>query len=185
MLRARATSPHVVPGFPRRHTIANYGAACMVTWCRLPATAEPVKVTAMLRSLHGRRELMKGVAAVCALGACGPPFGVVAAGNASALAVGQIKVVPGSPVAIARDAQGVYAMTLVCTHEGCDISTEGSVSASGIVCGCHGSRFDVDGNVIVGPASSPLQHYQVTADASGDLTIDGNTPVPEATRLVV
>ena len=125
------------------------------------------------------------VLASSTLVACGPPFGVIAAGNASELAVGQIKVVPGAPAAIARDAQGVYAMTLVCTHAGCDISTQGSVSASGIVCDCHGSRFDVDGNVVAGPASSPLQHYQVSADAGGNLTIDGNVPVASSARLAV
>ncbi len=126
-----------------------------------------------------------GAAASGALVACGPPFGVVSAGSASALAVGDVKVVPGASAAIARDAQGVYAMTLVCTHAGCDMSLDGLVSASGIDCTCHGSRFDVDGNVLSGPASSPLQHYQVTADAQGNLTIDGNAPVPATTRLAV
>ena len=117
--------------------------------------------------------------------ACGPPFGKVSAGNASALAVGDVKVVPGASAAIARDAQGVYAMTLVCTHEGCDISQQGSVTSSAITCDCHGSRFDTNGNVVVGPAQSPLQHYEVTADASGNLTIDGNIPVSASTRLAV
>jgi len=134
-----------------------------------------------------RRELLRTLivlgASTCI--ACGPPFGLVSAGNASALAVGDVKVVPGASAAIARDAQGVYAMTLVCTHEGCDISQNGSVTSSTITCDCHGSRFDANGNVIVGPAQSPLQHYAVTADASGNLTIDGNTPVSAATRLAV
>ena len=120
-----------------------------------------------------------------AAAACGPPFGVVSAGSASALAVGELKAVPGAAAAIGRDGGGVYALTLVCTHQGCDMSTEGTVSSSGIFCACHGSRFDVDGNVLQGPASSPLQHYQVTADAQGNLTIDGNAPVSASTRLAV
>jgi cytochrome b6-f complex iron-sulfur subunit len=134
-----------------------------------------------------RRELLHVIVAACASTciACGPPFGVVSAGNASALAVGDVKVVSGSPVAIARDAQGIYAMTLICTHEGCDISQNGTVTSTTITCDCHGSRFDANGNVIVGPAQSPLQHYKVSADASGNLTIDGNTPVSAATRLAV
>ena len=134
-----------------------------------------------------RRELLHMFVAVGAstcLG-CGPAFGIVSAGNASALAVGDVKAVPGSPVAIGRDAQGVYAMTLICTHEACDISQNGVVSSAGLLCNCHGSRFDPTGNVIVGPAQSPLQHYSVTADASGNLTIDGNTPVPASTRLAI
>ena len=138
-----------------------------------------------------RRDLLKttllAAAAVAAGGAaaCGPPFGVVSAGNASALAVGDLKVVPGASAAIGRDQNGVYALTLVCTHEGCDMSTQGTVGSSGILCDCHGSRFDVDGNVLLGPASSPLQHYLVTADAQGNLTIDGNSPVAASTRLAI
>ncbi len=134
-----------------------------------------------------RRELLRALVVVGASTciACGPPFGLVSAGNASALAVGDVKTVPGASVAIARDAQGVYAMTLICTHEGCDISQEGTVGSNGITCDCHGSQFDTNGNVVVGPAVSPLQHYQVTADASGNLTVDGNSPVSSSTRLAV
>lgn len=142
--------------------------------------------------VHGRREFMKttlvaaaAVATGGAAAACGPPFGVVSAGNASALAVGDLKAVPGAAAAIGRDGSGVYALTLVCTHEGCDMSTDGTVSSTGIFCACHGSQFDVDGNVLRGPANSPLQHYEVTADAQGNLTIDGNAPVPASTRLAV
>lgn len=133
-----------------------------------------------------RRELLRMivVASASTCIACGPAFGVVAAGNVSALTVGDVKAVPGSPVAIARDAQGVYAMTLICTHAGCDISQSGSVGSI-ITCDCHGSRFDANGNVIIGPAQSPLQHYQVSVDGSGNLTIDGNVPVPASTRLAV
>ena len=134
-----------------------------------------------------RREFIRALVVVGASTciACGPPFGKVSAGNASALAIGDLKIVPGASAAIGRDAQGVYAMTLICTHQGCDISQQGSVGASGIVCDCHGSRFDANGDVTLGPAQSPLQHFQVTADASGNLTIDGNVPVSASTRLAV
>jgi cytochrome b6-f complex iron-sulfur subunit len=134
-----------------------------------------------------RRDVLRalvGVASSTCIG-CGPPFGKVDAGNASALAVGDVKVVPGASVAIARDAQGVYAMTLICTHAGCDMSQQGVVTSTILQCDCHGSRFDPNGTVILGPAQSPLQHYQVIADTSGNLTIDGNIPVPASTRLVV
>ena len=134
-----------------------------------------------------RRDFIRGLVVVSAstcIG-CGPAFGIVSAGNVSALAIGDVKAVPGSPVAIARDAQGVYAMTLICTHASCDMSQNGSVTSSGIACDCHGSRFDPNGNVIIGPAQSPLQHYQVAVDASGNLTIDGNAPVSASTRLAV
>jgi cytochrome b6-f complex iron-sulfur subunit len=111
-------------------------------------------------------------------------FGTVTAGTVSALSVGSLNAVSGTPVCIGRDAQGVYAMTLTCTHEGCDMGTQGSVSSSGIVCDCHGSKFDVDGNVTQGPATTALQHYAVTADATGTLTIHGDQSVASSVRLV-
>src|ERR1700690_1096883 len=112
-----------------------------------------------------RRDLLHLVVAstaVAAVGACIAPqqFGIVKAGGASDLSVGEIKPIANAPVFIARDANGVYAMSTTCTHAGCDLS--GGVSNSNISCFCHGSVFDVNGNVLRGPAQSPLVHYQVT-----------------------
>ncbi len=45
-------------------------------------------------------------------------------------------------------------MSSRCTHLGCHIS---HVEGDELVCPCHGSRFDTEGNNLKGPASSPLQ----------------------------
>src|SRR5882724_11238686 len=45
------------------------------------------------------------------------PGGQVAAGNVSALSVGTLLVM--SDIAVARDDTGVYALTTICTHQGC------------------------------------------------------------------
>lgn len=50
-------------------------------------------------------------------------FGDVNAGNVSVLSVNEVKAVPGAPAFIGRDANGVYAMTTTCTHQGCDLAT--------------------------------------------------------------
>ncbi|HUM46789.1 MAG TPA: Rieske (2Fe-2S) protein [Chitinophagales bacterium] len=50
-----------------------------------------------------------------------------------------------------------YALSKVCTHEGCDV--EYNVSQNQITCPCHGSHFDISGNVTMGPAASPLFEY--------------------------
>jgi Rieske Fe-S protein len=76
-------------------------------------------------------------------------------------------------------------MTLTCTHQGCNIASGGTVSAQGIECGCHGSRFDVNGNVTRGPAESPLQHFAVSVDGAGALTIHSGQAVDSGTRLKV
>jgi Rieske Fe-S protein len=76
-------------------------------------------------------------------------------------------------------------MTLTCTHAGCDIGQTGSVSPQGLVCACHGSTFDANGNVRGGPAPAPLDHFAVTVDGSGNLTIHGGEVVAQSQRLTV
>lgn len=117
---------------------------------------------------------------------CGPAgpqsFGDVTAGNAANLAVGDIKAVSGAPCFVARDASGVYAMTTTCTHQGCDIAN--GVQGSVILCSCHGSEFDAEGNVLRGPAQAALAHFLVTVDSAGVITVHGTQEVDPATRLV-
>jgi Rieske Fe-S protein len=76
-------------------------------------------------------------------------------------------------------------MTLTCTHTGCDMGTNGSVSPQGLFCGCHGSEFDANGNVLHGPARYPLDHFAVTVDETGNLTIHGDQVVAATERLTV
>lgn len=110
-------------------------------------------------------------------------MGDVPAGNVSELPIGTLNVVGSEPVCIGRDPSGIYAMTLTCTHAGCDMAQHGTVSAQGIACGCHGSEFDPNGDVVRGPATQPLAHFAVTVDASGNLTIHGDQIVAASQRL--
>jgi nitrite reductase/ring-hydroxylating ferredoxin subunit len=119
------------------------------------------------------------------VGCSSGPSGTYAGGNVSQLQVGDLSPISGGAVALGRDSGGVYAMTLICTHEGCDMASQGSVSPQGISCSCHGSRFDVNGNVLAGPANAPLEHFQVTIDATGAISIDASISVAEATRTPV
>ncbi len=111
-------------------------------------------------------------------------FGDVTAGNISELQVGTVKSVPGEPVFVGRDGNGVYAMTTTCTHEGCDMSTNSALT-SRVTCTCHGSVFDLNGNVLSGPAKSSLTHFAVTLAADGTITIHGGTKVAASARTVV
>lgn len=63
-------------------------------------------------------------------------------------------------VALVRRGEKVYALSLVCTHLGCTVG----VTPDGLVCPCHGSRFDREGKVLEGPADKPLERYRVEAD---------------------
>jgi Rieske Fe-S protein len=51
-----------------------------------------------------------------------------------------------------------------------------------IVCGCHQSIFDLNGNVVQGPASSPLTHFAVSVAVDGTITVHGGQKVSAATR---
>lgn len=73
-------------------------------------------------------------------------------------------------------AVGIYALSAVCTHLGC--ITRYLSDEAVIACPCHGSRFDVEGNVLHGPAPRALPWIEVTADGSGDLFVDTAVVVP-------
>ena len=52
-----------------------------------------------------------------------------------------------------------------CTHANCTVD---AYSSSGVsTCSCHGSRFDLNGNVLNGPAENPLRQYN--ASISGNI----------------
>jgi len=138
-----------------------------------------------------RRRFLVVVGSAAAAGACSAPavspaqVGDVPAGTVSQLPIGSLEVVGAEPLCIGRDAGGVYAMTLTCTHAGCDMGVFGAVSPQGIFCDCHGSEFDANGNVVRGPAYQPLDHFDVTVDAAGNLTVHGGQIVGANQRLAV
>jgi Rieske Fe-S protein len=55
-----------------------------------------------------------------------------------------------------RDREGkLHAVSLRCTHLGCLLRFNAAERSWD--CPCHGSRFDVDGRVLEGPATQPLE----------------------------
>jgi Rieske Fe-S protein len=108
---------------------------------------------------------------------------LVPAGPPSGVAASSLRPVGGVAVAIGRDSGGIFALSLICTHQGCDISASGSVTANAIDCFCHGSVFDGNGAVRRGPAGSPLPHFKVDLDGAGSLQIHTDQVVPASTRL--
>ena len=143
-----------------------------------------------------RRRFLALAGSAAAAGACSSgsgvaptPMGDVPTVNVSALQAPALEPVGMLPWAIGRDATGVYAMTLTCTHNGCNIGTTGTVSPQGLECGTkscgHHSTYDANGKVTGGPAPGPLRHFAVTEDAMGNLTIHTDTEVDPAVRLQV
>jgi Rieske Fe-S protein len=110
--------------------------------------------------------------------------GDLAGGKATGIAVGTLNAIPGKTVAIGRDSMGLYAITLVCTHQGCTAAPAGATGARQVNCPCHGSQFDSNGAVIRGPAARPLVHFAVTVDAAGNVVVHTSTQVAATVRVM-
>jgi glycine/D-amino acid oxidase-like deaminating enzyme/nitrite reductase/ring-hydroxylating ferredoxin subunit len=66
----------------------------------------------------------------------------------------------GRKLAVYRDDNGVlHAFSAACTHMGCVVSWNAAETSWD--CPCHGSRFSVSGEVLHGPAVTPLEAAQV------------------------
>ena len=105
--------------------------------------------------------------------------GTFDAGPATALAVGQAKFFACAKVYVLRDAGGIYALTAVCTHMHCTVAFMGS----DFQCPCHMSAYNLNGAVISPPAMLPLQHFDCSFDASGNVIVDPGKTVDATTRL--
>ncbi len=94
------------------------------------------------------------------------------------LASGEPYVPAGRAVAVYRDAEGIYAISTICTHLGCVVKP----NADGFECPCHGSRFDPTGDVVKGPAPRPLPWLQVKL-AGSEIQIDEGKSVVSGTKV--
>ena len=72
-------------------------------------------------------------------------------------------------VVLTQPTAGVFnCFSSVCPHAGCNVS---EVTEANIVCPCHGSRFDLEGAVVKGPAHEPLERR--TISIKGDAILAG------------
>lgn len=132
-----------------------------------------------------RRSLIAGACAIIALGSVNLPVAAnasvkkIANGRVSvrvraipelsqvggAVSIGKVK---GKPVGLARTGPSTYvAFSLVCPHQGVTVVREGN----GWVCPAHRSEFEVDGDLVLGPATSRLP--RVPSRVSGSRVIVG------------
>lgn len=74
----------------------------------------------------------------------------------------------GYPNVLFKRSDGsLAAYSLLCTHVCCEVSYE---AGSGVFyCPCHGSEFNSSGQVLRGPAGSPLPSITLNVDASGNV----------------
>jgi cytochrome b6-f complex iron-sulfur subunit len=84
-------------------------------------------------------------------------------------------------VCIVREGNKIAAISTTCTHLGCIVAP----SPVGYACPCHGSHFDVDGNVTGGPAPKALAWYKVSLTPSGELEVDKDNEIQMGSYLTV
>jgi nitrite reductase/ring-hydroxylating ferredoxin subunit len=97
------------------------------------------------------------------------------------LVPGGMFIPPGRPIAIVRDAEGVFALSIVCTHLGCLVKQ----GESGFDCPCHGSQFAPDGTVRRGPAPKSLPWLQIAAAGGNTFVVDAGRVVPPGTKALI
>jgi glycine/D-amino acid oxidase-like deaminating enzyme/nitrite reductase/ring-hydroxylating ferredoxin subunit len=79
--------------------------------------------------------------------------------NKLAPGTGKLVELDGKKIAAYKDEKGVlHALSPVCTHTGCIVNWNGEEKSWD--CPCHGARYDVDGNVLTGPATKNLATIQ-------------------------
>jgi len=97
--------------------------------------------------------------------------------------IGSTTVFADKRTAINHDADGFYALSMICTHLGCTVRWfQTDVMFR---CPCHGSRYLRDGVRFFGPAPRPLERYQITQSPDRTLLIDSGKLVSRNFRLVV
>lgn len=76
---------------------------------------------------------------------------------------GKLLEVDGKKIAAYKDEQGnIHALNPVCTHAGCIVAWNAEERSWD--CPCHGARYDIEGNVLTGPATRNLK--TITDDES-------------------
>jgi len=83
-------------------------------------------------------------------------------------------------VFVFRTAAGFHAISAVCTHLGCNVNHD---EDQGFTCPCHGSTYDLDGEVTRGPAAWPLPRFAMSLSRRGELVVDTRRKVDPGFRL--
>lgn len=130
-------------------------------------------------SRRGFLKVSAGAAAAVSLspivgsGCASVPGSAFPAGTASSFPQGQSTKIEDVDVFIFHTEEGYAAISAECTHMSCAVEkTEGG----NFECPCHGSVFGARGEVLDGPAESPLTWFAVT--------IEGDKVVVDPTRVV-
>ncbi len=71
---------------------------------------------------------------------------------------------------VVKTDDNVFALSTICTHLGC--IPNWTPATQTFECPCHGSGYYMNGINFKGPAPRPLERYQITKTATGEILID-------------
>ncbi len=75
-----------------------------------------------------------------------------------------VKFNNGNAILVEHKSDDTYkALSGICTHQSCVVSGYDGGSSE-FVCPCHGSRFNLNGGVVQGPANSSLRVYTTSVE---------------------
>lgn len=92
---------------------------------------------------------------------------------------GTSKYFNNDQVYVFADAEGIYAISAVCTHLGCVVHK----NHNGFACPCHGSRYGRDGKVEKGAATRDLPWFQISMLPGGHLQVDKKNVVKPGVKF--
>lgn len=84
---------------------------------------------------------------------------------------------------LVRDDRGWYGLINVCTHLGCQPAWD--PQKGNLVCPCHGSRFDLKGSVLKGPAARPLPRPFLWLGPKEEIWVDLRRSVDSDFRITI
>lgn len=110
--------------------------------------------------------------------ACGTT-GITDVGAATTFTLNKPVYFASKNIFVVRDAGGLYALTARCTHQGVTVVAR----TSNFYCPGHGATFNFNGDVTLGPANSPLQHYALCTLPNGNIGVNTTMPVAKTVRF--
>lgn len=157
-------------------TLGNRSSTHQCTCCQKNHSRQP--------GMNRRRFLSVGSG--CVLGALGAATGA-AAGKLPTVDIGSVKNFAQDGISeeftkddifVIRYQGRLFATTTTCPHMGGTLQRD-LQDTSRIKCGLHGSVFDNEGMVVVGPASSGLPRLGISVNKDGRAIVDPNKVFPQ------
>ena len=99
---------------------------------------------------------------------------IITAGAVERFAPGTVTAIPSGQFYLACLGDGSFlALSRICTHLGCSVPWDEEKNQ--FICPCHGSTFNLTGEVLTAPAPRPLDIYPVRIE-NGIVKVDTSSP---------